>query len=94
MEQWEKVKRQFGSLGDERPRELQLNMKEVIAGPEWYDEDEGMVKLTRDDVLKVFEPTVQEILTLIQRQKGAINNSGKRLNVSSSLISARSCKMS
>jgi hypothetical protein len=82
MEEWEKVKRQFGSLGDEQPRELQLIMKGVDVGPQWYDEDEGMVKLTRDDVLKVFEPTIQEILEMIQQQNSAISRSGKKLDVS------------
>jgi len=81
MEEWEKVKRQFGSLGDERPRELQLIMKRVDATSQWYDEDEGMVKLTRDDVQKVFEPTVREVLALIQRQHNAIKSSGKKLDV-------------
>jgi len=82
MEQWEKVKRQFGSLGDERLRELQLIMKGVNVGPQWYDEDEGMVNITRDDVLKIFEPTIQEILEMIQQQNSAISRSGRKLDVS------------
>lgn len=81
MERWEMVKRQFGSPGDQRTQELQLIMKDVDDVPQWYNDDEGMVLLTRDDLLKVFEPTVQEILALIHRQNDAIKKCGKKLDV-------------
>lgn len=83
MEQWERTKRQFGDPGDDRPNELQLNIRgDSEHDPRWYDEDEGAVILTRDDVRKLFDPTVQMIVSLLTDQKDAIEKQGKRLDVS------------
>lgn len=83
MEQWERVKCSFGDTGDDRPHELQLNIK-GHTDPRWYDEDEGMVKLTREDVRGLFDPTIQQITALVSQQHQAIKVKGKSLDVCTS----------
>jgi hypothetical protein len=47
MNKWEIVKRQFGDSGDDRVHTLgPLNLKGVEDSA-WYEEDEGMVRLTK-----------------------------------------------
>ena len=80
MDQWERVKRSFGDAGDDRVQELQLNIRGATDS-QWYDEDENMVKLTKADVMQVFEPVVKEVLDLIRQQNDSIENEGKSLDV-------------
>lgn len=80
MEKWEKVKRSFGESGDDRVQELQLNIRGA-PDSQWYNEEEGMVRLTKADVTKVFEPTVQEVIALVTQQHNSIIGLGKTLHV-------------
>lgn len=53
MNRWETVKRQFGEEGDDRTQELgPINLKN-IPDSQWYDEEEGMVKLTKYPALPI-----------------------------------------
>ena len=46
MNSWETVKRDFGERGDDRVREIgPLNLN--VAGSQYYDDEETMVRLTR-----------------------------------------------
>ncbi|PPJ53004.1 hypothetical protein CBER1_11214 [Cercospora berteroae] len=80
MNKWEIVKRQFGDVGDDRTHTLgPLNLKGV-AESKWYDEEEGMVRLTKDDLRTVFEPTVGEVIKLVEAQKRDIEKNEQKLD--------------
>ncbi|GIZ48282.1 hypothetical protein CKM354_001135000 [Cercospora kikuchii] len=80
MNKWEIVKRQFGDVGDDRTHTLgPLNLKGVTES-KWYDEEEGMVRLTKEDLKIVFEPTVGEIVRLVEAQKRDIEKNGQKLD--------------
>nr|OQO22529.1 hypothetical protein B0A51_09680 [Rachicladosporium sp. CCFEE 5018] len=79
MDQWERVKRSFGDTGDERNSELQLIIRDAPES-QYYDEEEGMVKLTKADVRQVFEPAVAEVIALVVQQNETIKTAGKKLD--------------
>ncbi|KAK3070302.1 hypothetical protein LTR53_010703 [Teratosphaeriaceae sp. CCFEE 6253] len=76
MNAFESVKRGFGAQGDSLVKEIgPLNMKGV-GSSQYYDDEEGMVRLTRDDVESLFAPVVNEILRLVAEQRTAIQREG------------------
>ena len=47
MNKWEYVKRQFGDQGDERVQEIGPVRLRGVPDSQYYDEDEGMVRLCK-----------------------------------------------
>ncbi|KAF7191493.1 Heat shock protein SSA4 [Pseudocercospora fuligena] len=79
MNEWENVKRGFGEPGAEDEPEVYL----VLEGDhddKFYDSDENTVRFTNDDLKGVFETTMEEVLNLIAKQKGSIEEGGKKLD--------------
>ncbi|CAK1359214.1 unnamed protein product [Cercospora beticola] len=71
MKDFESHKRDFGKSKDaKRFYEMQLYMEDV-AESKYYDEDDFMVKIYRDDLKKMFEPVVSKITALLQSQLDA-----------------------
>jgi len=80
MDRWEIVKRQFGGSGDDRTHKLGPLKLEGIPDSRWYDGEEAMILLTKADVNSVFDPTIDEVTNLVQKQKSMIEANGKTLN--------------
>lgn len=47
MNAFESVKRSFGTPGDDRVQEIGPLIMKGVDSSDWYDDDEGMVRLTR-----------------------------------------------
>ncbi|KAK4892651.1 hypothetical protein LTR27_008927 [Elasticomyces elasticus] len=72
MNAWESVKRGFGANGDSLVKEIGPLIMKGVGSSQYYDDEEGMVRLTRDDVESLFAPVVNEILRLVTEQRHAI----------------------
>ncbi|KAI9373397.1 hypothetical protein BJX61DRAFT_533164 [Aspergillus egyptiacus] len=78
MKRFEVIKRDFGNYESESTFELPLNMHVVDAGPMHFDEEERLVIMTNDDLCKVFDPVVDQIVQLVRDQlEEAKNQAGE-----------------
>ncbi|RAH64719.1 Hsp70 family protein [Aspergillus aculeatinus CBS 121060] len=69
MNAFENVKRDFGISSSFSIEELPLNMTLTNGTPtEYYDAEERLVKITSGDLSALFDPVVNQVITLIQRQ--------------------------
>ncbi|PYI31866.1 actin-like ATPase domain-containing protein [Aspergillus indologenus CBS 114.80] len=69
MNAFEDIKRDFGVSSSFSVGELPLNM--TLANgtqTEYYDSEERLVKITSGDLSAIFDPVVNQVITLIQRQ--------------------------
>ncbi|RHZ47431.1 Hsp70 family protein [Aspergillus thermomutatus] len=78
MKAFESIKRDFGYSDEENVFELPLNMKLTDARPQYFNDDERLVLLSSEDLRKVFDPVIQQIVKLVRQQiKDATAEAGK-----------------
>jgi hypothetical protein len=68
MATWERIKRSFGEPTDYLNLELGPLVMRNVQGSEHYDDEEGLIFLTREDVEGIFEPVVSEVISLVRQQ--------------------------
>ncbi|KAG5305456.1 Hsp70 family protein [Histoplasma capsulatum G186AR] len=81
MNKFEVIKKDFGHSNDPTIFELPLNMNAPHAKPEYFDDEERIVLLSSEDLQSVFEPVVEQILSLVREQiQDARKATGHRIN--------------
>ncbi|KAG5291454.1 Hsp70 family protein [Histoplasma ohiense] len=81
MNKFEVIKKDFGHSDDPTIFELPLNMNAPYAKPEYFDDEERIVLLSSEDLQSVFEPVVEQILSLVRGQiQDARKATGHRIN--------------
>ncbi|BCR91386.1 Hsp70 family protein [Aspergillus chevalieri] len=68
MKNFEVIKRDFGNSDEERIFELPINMAVEDPNPEHFDDEERMVIIHSDDLRSIFDPVVDQILSLVRQQ--------------------------
>ncbi|KAH8702220.1 Hsp70 family protein [Talaromyces proteolyticus] len=68
MRRFEALKRNFGLDTEDTTYELPLNIRSSQVAPEYYDEEEGSVIVSDQDLRDVFDPVVDQIIRLIKTQ--------------------------
>lgn len=94
MKNFEAIKRDFGNSDEERIFELPINMTVEDPNPQHFDDEERMVIIHRsadafhleksllnlysDDLRSIFDPVVNQILSLVRQQmKDAVAEAGR-----------------
>lgn len=81
MNSFESAKRNFGGPNDDRGVEVGPIRMDV--GPSvHYDDDELVVKLSKYDMQRLFDPVVKEVIALVKSQVKAAEKKKKRIDVS------------
>ncbi|OJJ58314.1 hypothetical protein ASPSYDRAFT_1179147 [Aspergillus sydowii CBS 593.65] len=68
MNKFEIIKRDFGYPSAEMKHELFLNMNPVGVNPEYFNEDESLVIISKNNLQSLFDPVVEKILALVRQQ--------------------------
>ncbi|KAL3480533.1 hypothetical protein BJX99DRAFT_266451 [Aspergillus californicus] len=68
MNKFEIIKRDFGYDSEEITYELPLNMTLADADPKYFNEDERLVMISNDDLGPLFDPVMENILSLVREQ--------------------------
>uniref|UniRef100_A0A093VJ31 Heat shock 70 kDa protein 12B n=1 Tax=Talaromyces marneffei PM1 TaxID=1077442 RepID=A0A093VJ31_TALMA len=68
MGRFEVLKRNFGIESEDTTHELELSMRPSQVDPQYYDEDEGAVIISYQDLRDIFDPVVDQIIDLIRIQ--------------------------
>ncbi|KAL4919680.1 hypothetical protein BDW62DRAFT_199691 [Aspergillus aurantiobrunneus] len=80
MRKFEIIKRDFGHSDEETTFELPLNMTVSDPDPEYFDEEERLVFISSEDLRTMFDPVVEQILSLVRQQIiDARRDAGKRV---------------
>ncbi|KAL2827784.1 actin-like ATPase domain-containing protein [Aspergillus cavernicola] len=78
MRKFEVIKRDFGHSDEETTFELPLIMILWDPDPKYFDEEERLVIISSDDLRAIFDPVVEQILSLVRQQIiDARNDAGK-----------------
>ncbi|KAE8364462.1 hypothetical protein BDV27DRAFT_128405 [Aspergillus caelatus] len=78
MKQFEIIKRDFGSSDESDYFELPLNMTVPDPDPAHFDDEERMVIISSDDLRALFDPVIDQIISLVRLQiRGARQETGK-----------------
>ncbi|KAL4863291.1 hypothetical protein BDV12DRAFT_202257 [Aspergillus spectabilis] len=78
MKRFELLKRDFGASDEQASFELPLNMTVDDPDPKYFDEDERLVIVSSDDLRKLFDPVVDQIIQLVKRQIDDANTEAGR----------------
>ncbi|KAF3770180.1 actin-like ATPase domain-containing protein, partial [Cryphonectria parasitica EP155] len=78
MKDFEAAKKDFGV--SDHPRNTRLNLKMQAKASEHYDDDDNEVILTGFDMKQLFDPVVQQVLGLLQKQIKATEKAGRTVN--------------
>ncbi|KAF7157792.1 hypothetical protein CNMCM6106_003921 [Aspergillus hiratsukae] len=68
MKKFEIIKRDFGNSDEETTFELPLNMTVANPDPEFFDEEERLVLISSADLHSIFDPVIEQIVSLVQQQ--------------------------
>ncbi|KAF7169279.1 hypothetical protein CNMCM5623_002075 [Aspergillus felis] len=68
MKKFEIIKRDFGNSDEETTFELPLNMTVANPDPEFFDEEERLVLISSADLCSIFDPVIEQIVSLVQQQ--------------------------
>ncbi|RDW64368.1 Hsp70 family protein [Aspergillus mulundensis] len=68
MKKFETLKRDFGVSDEQASWELPLNMTVDAPDPKYFDEEERLVIIYSDDMRKIFDPVLDQIIQLVKRQ--------------------------
>ncbi|KAL4900219.1 hypothetical protein BDW74DRAFT_182974 [Aspergillus multicolor] len=68
MNQFERIKRDFGHDSENTTYDLPLRMGTTTADPAYFRADEGQVVISDQDLRGLFDPVVKKILELIRQQ--------------------------
>ncbi|KAK6828704.1 hypothetical protein RU639_003752 [Aspergillus parasiticus] len=78
MKKFEIIKRDFGSSDESTDFELPLNMTVPDPDPAYFDDEERLVILSSDDMRAIFDPVIDQIVSLVKLQiKDARQETGK-----------------
>lgn len=80
MCEFEAIKKDFGASNQEEPFRLRLalpDLQEDEVSNLYYDFDEGEVLLSSDDLKKMFENPVQQVLGLVKQQLASVQKDKK-----------------
>ncbi|PGH03861.1 hypothetical protein GX51_03849 [Blastomyces parvus] len=83
MNKFEVIKKDFGHSNEPTTFELPLNMNAPYAKPGHFDDEERMVLLSNKDLHSVFEPVVEQVLSLVREQ---IQDARKKQDTASKII--------
>ncbi|KAK2743030.1 hypothetical protein FQN57_004986 [Myotisia sp. PD_48] len=78
MQDFEQVKQSFGHTYAEEVYEIPLDMRISDPDPNYFDEDERLVLLSGQDMETIFDPTVSQIITLVEAQMEATESQAIR----------------
>ncbi|EED23507.1 Hsp70 family protein [Talaromyces stipitatus ATCC 10500] len=78
MNKFERVKRDFGFSKEDKINELRLKMNLKDPDPTFYDEEETFVLLSNNDLRKMFDPIIKQIIELLQQQIEDANREAER----------------
>ncbi|KAL4876440.1 hypothetical protein BJY04DRAFT_231620 [Aspergillus karnatakaensis] len=68
MNKFELVKRDFGYPTEQMTYELPLNITPQKVDPKYFNEDERLVIISKNDLRLLFDPIIQKILSLVRQQ--------------------------
>jgi hypothetical protein len=68
MKKFEIIKRDFGTSDEDTTFELPLNMTVANPDPEFFDEEERLVLISSADLRSIFDPVIEQIVSLVQQQ--------------------------
>ncbi|KAF2163638.1 hypothetical protein M409DRAFT_25826 [Zasmidium cellare ATCC 36951] len=80
LRRWEDVKKSFNGDTNGRPQRLGPVFMDGVPNSEFYDDEDGFVLLSGKDIKDVFDPTVEQVIGLVEQQRDMIRAQGKRLD--------------
>ncbi|WPH02104.1 hsp70-like protein [Acrodontium crateriforme] len=80
MSAWESTKRDFGEYHSGRPARIGPIRIPGTHRNDWYDIEEAMVLLTREDIRHIFDPVVEKVIQLVSDQLFTVMQKGRTID--------------